>query len=163
MKYDRFERADATHDAVSFGLSPGVAGIQIEELADVFCRQCAQDILGEETFETVKERNAMTEEYGNAAAVLTSEEWDCPGANCGHCGISLDVSVIHYDVCDVDTCPLATRCEQCGTHLFHDDTACEVLNGQGSELGEAIVCTDCAREAGVDVAAFGQDLRRILQ
>ena len=110
--YERFERADADYTADTFGLWPGVAGVYMEHKADVFCPTCAEDILGEELFEQLKEDDLghdhpLVNELGNVAAVLSTEEWDCPGANCGHCGISLDVNVIHYDgVCYDETCPL---------------------------------------------------------
>lgn len=111
MTYERFERADADYEAGTFGLRPGVAGVYMEHHADVFCKTCAKDILGEELFQDLKQDDLgydhpMADELGNVAAVLSTEEWDCPGANCGHCGISLDVRVIHYDgVCQPDTCP----------------------------------------------------------
>lgn len=110
--YERFERADADYTADTFGLWPGVAGVYMEHKADVFCPTCAEDILGEELFEQLKDDDLgcdhpLVNELGNVAAVLSTEEWDCPGANCGHCGISLDVNVIHYDgVCYDETCPL---------------------------------------------------------
>lgn len=111
MKYERFERADAEYTADTFGLTPGVAGVYMEEKADVFCQTCARGILGDELLEQLKEDalgydHPKADELGNVAAVLSSEEWDCPGARCGHCGIQLDVHVIHYDgVCQPDTCP----------------------------------------------------------
>lgn len=110
MTFERFERADAEHTADTFGLRPGVAGVQMEHKADVFCPTCAKDILGD-CFDRLKEENLgydhpHADELGNVTAVLSSEEWDCPGANCGHCGIPLDVRTIHYaDVCQPDTCP----------------------------------------------------------
>jgi hypothetical protein len=112
MTHDPFGRTDADHTAETFGLAPGVAGVYMEKMADVFCRDCARDILGEELFERLKEDSLgydhpKADELGNVAAVLASEEWDCPGATCGHCGISLDVRVIHYDgPCQPDTCPV---------------------------------------------------------
>lgn len=111
MQYDQFERADADYTADTFGLTPGVAAVYMEHKADVFCQTCARDILGDDIFERVKEERVghdhdKVDELGNVAAVLSTEEWDCPGANCGHCGIQLDVRVIHYDgVCQPDTCP----------------------------------------------------------
>lgn len=110
MRYDKLERADADHTAETFGLKPGVAGVYMEHKADVFCQDCATDILGEELMERLSNANLgydhpMADELGNVAVTLTSEEWDCPGATCGHCGIPLDVRVIHYgDVCQPDTC-----------------------------------------------------------
>jgi hypothetical protein len=113
MTYEPFERAVADHDADTVGLSPGVAGVYVETAADVFCPTCARDSLGSGLFERVKETNPgydhdRSAELGNVAAVLSSEEWDCPGARCGHCRIGLDVRVAHYDgVCRPDTCPRA--------------------------------------------------------
>jgi hypothetical protein len=111
MQHDQFERAGHDHTAPTFGLAPGIAGVYMEHKADVFCKDCAEDILGEELFQRVKREDLghdheLSDELGNVAAVLSSEEWDCPGATCGHCGIDLDVRVIHYDgVCQPDTCP----------------------------------------------------------
>jgi hypothetical protein len=111
MQYEQLERADADYTADTFGLSPGVAAVYMEHEADVFCEQCARGILGDELLERLKEDNLgydhpKSDELGNVAAVLSTEEWDCPGARCGHCGIELDVRVIHYDgVCHPDTCP----------------------------------------------------------
>ncbi len=105
MTYDGLERAGDT--AGTFGLWPGVAGVQLESEADVFCPQCARDILGEEAFDRVKQESFRMEPFGGVSAVLSSEEWDCPGATWGHCGINLDVSVIHYDdVCNPEWCEL---------------------------------------------------------
>lgn len=110
MTYEHLERADADYTADTFGLRPGVAAVYMEHEADVFCKTCAKDILGEELFEALKEDNLgydhpKADELGNVAAVLSTEEWDCPGARCGYCGITLDVRVIHYDgVCHPDTC-----------------------------------------------------------
>jgi hypothetical protein len=111
MQYDHLERAGSDHTAPTFGLAPGIAGVHIEHKADVFCKDCAKGILGEELFQRVKREDPnydheLSDELGNVAAVLSSEEWDCPGATCGHCGIGLDVRVIHHDgVCQPDTCP----------------------------------------------------------
>lgn len=111
MRYDRFERADSDLTADTFGLSPGVAGVQMEHKADVFCPHCAEDILGSELFDRLKEDDLgydhpHADELGNVTAVLSTTEWDCPGANCGHCGIPLDVRVLHYDdVCRPDSHP----------------------------------------------------------
>jgi hypothetical protein len=111
MTFETFERTDAGHKADTFGLRPGVAAVYMEHKADVFCETCATDILGEELFQQLKEDDLgydhpKADELGNVAAVLSTEEWDCPGAFCGHCGIQLDVRVIHYDaVCQPDLCP----------------------------------------------------------
>jgi hypothetical protein len=111
MTYEPFARADCEYSADTFGLHPGVAGVYMEHMADVFCETCARDMLTDELMSRIKEGNPgyehdFTEEYGNIAAVLSSEEWDCPGARCGHCAIKLNVRVIHYDaVCQPDTCP----------------------------------------------------------
>jgi hypothetical protein len=111
MTYDHLERADADHKAETVGLRPGIAGVYMEHHADVFCPTCARDILGDDLFERVKTESPgydhdKSDELGNVAAVLSTEEWDCPGANCAHCGIGLDVRVIHYDsVCQPDWCP----------------------------------------------------------
>lgn len=111
MTYDAFERSDAGYTADTFGLSPGIAAIYMEHHADVFCKICARDMLGEELFNRCKEENPgydhdRTDQFGNIAAVLSNEEWDCPGAMCGHCAISLNVRTIHYDaVCKPETCP----------------------------------------------------------
>lgn len=110
MTHDRLGRADTDHTADTFGLRPGVAAVQMEHQADVFCKDCARDILGPDLFETLKKEDLghdhpKADELGNVTAVLSSEEWDCPGANCGHCGIPLDVKTVHYDgVCQPDTC-----------------------------------------------------------
>lgn len=37
MKYDHLERADQDLEADTVGLWPGVAGVQMEKKADVFC------------------------------------------------------------------------------------------------------------------------------
>jgi hypothetical protein len=111
MTYEPFARSDADHTADTFGLWPGVAAVNMEHKADVFCKTCARDILGEELFERLKDDglgcdHPKGDELGNVAAVLSTEEWDCPGAFCGHCGIELDVRVIHYDdVYQPATCP----------------------------------------------------------
>jgi len=111
MQYDRFERADSEYTAETFGLWPGVAAVHMEHHADVFCQTCARDILGDDLFEQLKQDDLgydhpKADELGNVAVVLSDEEWDCPGSDCGHCGIPLDVRVIHYDgVCQPDTCP----------------------------------------------------------
>lgn len=111
MTYDRLERADSGYSADTFGLRPGVAGVYMEHKADVFCGTCARDILGEDLFNRLKRERVgydhdRVDELGNVAAVLSSEEWDCPGADCGHCGVPLDVRTIHYDaVCQPESCP----------------------------------------------------------
>lgn len=105
MRYEAFERAENNYAADTVGLWPGIAGVYLEGDADVYCPKCAHDILGDELFATVKRENTRTDEHGSVSAVLSSEEWDCPGATCGHCAIRLDVSVIHYDgVCNPDWC-----------------------------------------------------------
>jgi hypothetical protein len=111
MTYEAFERADADYEADTFGLTPGVAAVYMEHMADVFCKTCARDMLGDDLFSQLKEDNLgydhpKADQYGNVAAVLSTEEWDCPGANCGHCGVPIDVRVIHYDsVCQPEYCP----------------------------------------------------------
>jgi len=111
MTYDRLERSDTDYTADTFGLTPGVAAVYMEHQADVFCETCARDILGEELFGRLKDGDLgydhpKADELGNVAAVLSTEEWDCPGAFCGHCAVQLDVRVIHYDgVCEPDRCP----------------------------------------------------------
>lgn len=111
MTYEAFERADADYTADTFGLRPGVAAVYMEHKADVFCGTCAREMLGDDLFEQLKEGDLgydhpKADELGNVAAVLSSEEWDCPGPNCGHCAVGIDVRVIHYDgVCQPDTCP----------------------------------------------------------
>lgn len=77
----------------------------MEHEADVFCPQCAKDKLGEEAFNRAKSENFRHEEFGGVSAVLSNKEWDCPGATCGHCGIELDVRVIHYDGVCGEHCP----------------------------------------------------------
>ena len=110
MTYEPFGRTDAGGTADTFGLSPGVAGVYIEHTADVFCGTCAHEILGSELFGRIKEESPgydhnRSDELGNVAAVLSSEEWDCPGAFCGHCSIKLDTKIAHYDgVCRPDMC-----------------------------------------------------------
>ncbi|MFO8151381.1 MAG: hypothetical protein R6T93_13960 [Trueperaceae bacterium] len=112
MRYSLGERDDVDYKADKVGLWPGVAAIYMEQLADVFCNDCALDILGPELFDDVRIENlgydhARADELGNVAAVLSTEEWDCPGAHCGHCGITLDVRVAHYDeVCRPEWCEL---------------------------------------------------------
>jgi hypothetical protein len=97
--------------ALTFGLHPGVAGVYMEHQADVYCPTCAEDILYEATWDRVQREDIgydhpQHERLGNVAAVLASEEWDCPGATCGHCGVPLDVKAIHYDgVCQPRSCP----------------------------------------------------------
>lgn len=114
MRYDRLERSDCDHTAETWGKWPGIAGVYIEKLADIYCRQCASDILGDELMDRLKSENpgydhAKSDELGNIAAVLSDEEVDCPGQNCGHCGIEIDVKVLHYpDVCRPDWCPQHT-------------------------------------------------------
>jgi hypothetical protein len=111
MTYDDFERADADYTADTFGLWPGVAAVYMEHHAAVFCPTCAEDILGEELFQQLKDDDLgydhpEADELGNVAVVLSSEEWDCPGPRCDHCGVGIDVSVIHYGgVCQPETCP----------------------------------------------------------
>jgi hypothetical protein len=110
--YEFGERAKAGYKADKFGLWPGVAGIYIEEMADVFCSECAGDILTDEMMARIRKDDLghdheLAGELGNIAAVLSSEEWDCPGARCGHCQIQLDIRVAHYDeVCREGFCPL---------------------------------------------------------
>jgi len=110
MTYAPLERAECTYTAETWGLWPGVAAVYMEEHADVFCKTCAKDILGEALFERLREENLgydhpLADTLGNVAVVLSDEEWDCPGAHCGHCGIALDVEVVHYDgVCNPDWC-----------------------------------------------------------
>jgi len=92
--YEMFERSDADYPAGTVGLWPGIAGVYIERQADVFCPTCAKDTLGEELFERLKTENLgydhpRADDLGNVAVVLSTEEWDCPGATCGHCGIDL--------------------------------------------------------------------------
>lgn len=112
MRYSLGERSNAGYKADKVGLWPGVAAVYIEEFADVFCNQCARDTLGDELFEQVRIEDLgcdhpRADEFGNVAAVLSTSEWDCPGANCGHCGIVLDVRVAHYDeVCQPEWCEL---------------------------------------------------------
>jgi len=113
MTYARGARADVDYTADTVGLWPGIAAVYLEEAADVFCNQCAEDLLGPELYGRVRTEDVgydheQTDELGNVTAVLSTEEWDCPGASCGHCGITLDVTVIHYDdVCQPD-CEEAT-------------------------------------------------------
>lgn len=108
MTYELLERAEADYKADTFG--KGVAGVQMEHLADVFCGTCARDILGDALFARLKTEDLghdhdRSRDLGNVTAVLASTEWDCPGATCGHCGIELGVRVIHYDgVCQPDRC-----------------------------------------------------------
>lgn len=158
MTYERLERADADYEADTFGLSPGVAAVYMEHMADVFCKTCAKDVLGDDLFSRVKEENVHTDEYGNVAAVLSTEEWDCPGANCGHCGVPIDVRVIHYDsVCRVDWCPYTVECTTCGGVIYPEDSACET-NGK-----DGLTCKECAKRAGIDVGAFCRTARSILR
>jgi len=112
MRYDVGEREHVTYKAEKFGLHPGIAGVYIEELGDVFCKDCATDKIGEEDMERLRQDDLgydhdKVDEFGNIAAVLSTFEWDCPGARCGRCGIKLDVRVAHYDeVCYEGLCPL---------------------------------------------------------
>ncbi len=160
MEYDQFERADADYTADTFGLWPGVAAVYMEHKADVFCETCATDILGEELMERLKDDDLghdhpKSDELGNVAVVLSDEEWDCPGPNCGHCGVPLDVHTIHYEgVCQPDSCPLSTYCTICDDPILPDDPACEMDAG--------ITCRDCAKRGGVDVGAFCKPARRLL-
>jgi|APHM01.1.fsa_nt_gi hypothetical protein len=111
VTHEEFSRADAAHTADTWGKWPGIAAVYLEHYADVFCQTCARDMLGDKLFERCKGENPgydhdRTDEFGNIAVVLSNEEWDCPGAHCGHCCVPLDVRVIHYDdVCQPDTCP----------------------------------------------------------
>lgn len=97
--------------ARTVGKLPGVAGVYVERHADVFCPDCAPDVVGQEIYERVKSESVgydhdRTDELGNVAAVLASEEADCPGMSCGGCGIRLDTRVLHYEgVCRPDWCP----------------------------------------------------------
>lgn len=110
--YEFGERADVDYKADTFGLWPGIAAVYIEDLADVFCKECASEMMTDEMMDDLRQDDLgydheMADEYGNVAAVLSSEEWDCPGARCGHCGIQLDVRVAHYDeVCHDGLCTL---------------------------------------------------------
>ena len=110
MTYERLERADPDDCATTVGKPPGVAGVHIEHKADVFCPDCARDILGDDLYARVKQEapgydHDRADELGGVSAVFSTSEWDCPGASCGHCGIPLDVRVLHYDgVCQPDTC-----------------------------------------------------------
>jgi len=112
MTYDWGELSHADTPAATFGLRPGVAGVHMEHQADVYCPTCAEDLLYGPTWERLREGNVgydhpEADAIGNVAAVLASEEWDCPGARCGHCAVPLDVKVAHYDaVCQPDTCPV---------------------------------------------------------
>ena len=161
MTYDALGRADPGDCAPTVGKSPGVAGVQIERQADVFCPTCARDILGSDLFERVKHDNPgydhdRSDDLGNITAVLSSTEADCPGLSCGHCGIPLDVRTIHYPgVCQPDYCPLSTECAMCGDCLAPDDPAADTTGG--------IVCRDCAKRGGVDVGAFCRPTRDLLQ
>lgn len=110
MQYEHLERADADYQAETVGLWPGIAGVYMEKHADVFCPACAKGILGDSLFARLKEEDLgydhdKADDLGNVAVVLSSEEWDCPGANCGHCGISLDVKIAHYDAVCGEHCP----------------------------------------------------------
>jgi hypothetical protein len=113
MTYEPFERSDTDYTADTVGLPPGVAGVYMEHEADVFCPTCARDTLGDDLMDRLKQEDLghdhpLADELGNVAVVLSTEEWDCPGATCGHCAVSLDVRTIHYDaVCQPDTCPEA--------------------------------------------------------
>ena len=110
MSYERFERAEVDYTADTVGLPPGVAGVAFERAADVFCPECARDVLGDELFKRVKKENLgydhpMADELGNVTVVLSTDEWDCPGANCGHCAVPLDVQVLHYEGVCQESCP----------------------------------------------------------
>lgn len=110
MEYEQFERAEEDYTAETVGLSPGVAGVYMEHKADVFCPTCGRDILGDGLMDRLKSEDLgydhpKSDELGNVAVVLSTEEWDCPGANCGHCGIQLDTKVIHYDGVCGEHCP----------------------------------------------------------
>lgn len=55
------------------------------------------------------------------------------------------------------------ECSRCDHGFSKGDKACEVLSGRsGSGLGTAIVCTSCAKKAGVDVAAFARPAPEVL-
>lgn len=110
MTYESLERSNSNHKASTFGLWPGVAGVQIEKIADIFCPSCAKDILGQELFNRLKKddlgyNHPKSDELGNVTVVLSDSEFDCPGGYCGHCGIELDVSIIHYDAVCGQHCP----------------------------------------------------------
>lgn len=101
MQYEHLERSDSDCKAETFGLWPGIAGIYMENKADVFCHDCASDILGQELMNRLEKEDLhydhnMSDELGNVTVVLSNSEWDSPGCYCGHCGIELDVNVIEY-------------------------------------------------------------------
>ena len=55
------------------------------------------------------------------------------------------------------------ECSRCDHGFSKGDKACEVLSGRtASGLGTAVVCTSCAKKAGVDVAAFARPAPEVL-
>lgn len=56
------------------------------------------------------------------------------------------------------------ECSRCGHAFTRSDKACEVLSGRyESGLGRAIVCTKCAKKAGIDVGAFARPVSEATQ
>jgi hypothetical protein len=123
---------------------------------EVFCLECANP-------EYVDLCNEDPRQIPYGGPVLRSGEWDCPGPSCGHCFRRIaHLTVLHYDgVCKPATCPFSTECSTCGTYLYPDDSAVETISGR-EDKDTTIVCTDCARRAGVDTGAFGRTTRQLL-
>ena len=110
MSYDRFERTDCEYPAETFGLFPRVAAVQIEHKADRYCKDCATDLIGSKLIKRLKTENigydhGRPDTFGNITAVFTDHEVSCGTDRCGHCGIGLNVRVIH-EQCSTD-CPEA--------------------------------------------------------
>lgn len=91
MTYSRFERTDVDYKADTFGLWPGVAGVQIEHKAERYCPTCGKDIIGEELFDELREDNVESPEFGVISVLLSGSGSTLQEAHCGHCGIELDV------------------------------------------------------------------------
>jgi len=55
------------------------------------------------------------------------------------------------------------ECSGCDHRFSIEDKACEVLSGRAAGgLGTTVVCTSCAKKAGVDVAAFARPAPEVL-
>ncbi|MFD1570123.1 MULTISPECIES: hypothetical protein [Haloferacaceae] len=55
------------------------------------------------------------------------------------------------------------ECNRCDHGFSKEDNACEVLSGRSDDgLGTAVVCTSCAKKAGVDVGAFARPAPEVL-
>lgn len=101
MRYNMFGRSGVHDTGEVVGQWPGIAGFTLEYRAEAFCPECTRDIVGHTDFERAEIEDIETDGHGAVQAVLSDSEVDCPGFTCGHCGITLDVRVLHYgEVCN---------------------------------------------------------------